>query len=115
MRQVEGVTTALRKRIAAAIMTVAVCAAVACGDDDDKEVPTAFGRDCYEDVPCEEGLACSDVDNRATFQCTTRCDSSEECRDRYGSALCSEGGYCVRDCDANCPDDQSCNSNGWCA
>jgi hypothetical protein len=108
----------LRTSFALVVTTVLWCAAIGCGSDDaEVDPPTPFAHECYEDHPCEEGLACSDVDSRANFQCTTRCDSDAECRDRYGVALCSEDGYCVKECtaDSDCSGPMHCNTRGWCS
>jgi hypothetical protein len=103
------------RRSIAAVITIASCAVIGCGDDEDKEQPTPFGRECYVDVPCEQGLACADV-GRGNFVCTSRCDTSEECRDRYGVAVCTDDGHCAIDCsDADCPGEALCVSGEWCS
>jgi hypothetical protein len=109
------VSTMVRKSLPPA-MAIAVCAVIGCaGDDEDKEQPTPFGRTCYVDVPCEHGLACADVDGRGNFVCASRCDTSEECRDRHGVAVCAGDGYCALDCsNADCPGGEQCVSGGWC-
>jgi hypothetical protein len=106
----------VRRAITAVIM--GVCAAVGCGGGDEGEEeqpPTAFGRACYQNVPCQSGLTCADVDGRPNFLCTSRCSSDAECRGRHGVAACTGDGYCAIDCtDTTCPGDLWCVSGGWC-
>ena len=96
---------------------VAWCVAIGCGSDPkDDEPATPFGRECNEDVLCEKGLFCADVDGFSNFLCTTRCEGDAECRERYGFAVCIDiDGYCAIDCrDVDCPGDLVCGPDQWC-
>jgi hypothetical protein len=107
----------VRSRVAAMISVVTLWTAIGCGSDaKEKDQPTPFGRACYEDVPCAEGLFCADVDGNSNSLCTSRCQGDSECRDRHGIAMCTDiEGYCAIDCrDVDCPGNLICISGEWC-
>jgi hypothetical protein len=95
---------------------VALCALLGgcSGDDDDKP---GLGATCYSIDDCASGLVCANVAGsaRTVMQCTSRCNASDECRDRHGVSFCIGTNYCVRSCeDASCPNGDFCNQYSWC-
>jgi hypothetical protein len=84
-----------------------------------------LGAACDDSGDCRGSLACvtgGEVDGYPSSasvvvqQCTSRCEDSQECRDRHGVARCIDD-HCVVDCRDDvsvCPDGTICNDQGWC-
>lgn len=84
------------------------------GEDDEKP---GLGASCSTTDQCASGLVCADIGGsaRVLFQCTSRCNSSEECRNRHGTSFCIGTNYCVVSCqDTGCPSGDFCNQYDWC-
>lgn len=91
--------------------------------DDPTPAPAAtFGQACSTSTKCGDQLQCVTLQDGGPSLCTTTCDSSAECRNRYGVAVCIVDpvtvgssfvrGSCARDCStASCPAGQTCDKN----
>lgn len=78
-----------------------------------------LGQVCDADSQCAAELYCN-VDTQDWIlhrQCSTYCDSSDECKAKFGShTSCIGANLCVSDCldDSDCPPNTHCGDFGWC-
>jgi hypothetical protein len=103
---------------------VSVATAGCLSDEDDGEGGATFsgalGAPCGETLGCDPGLQCGrefyDDYNPVEGQCTMFCDSSEQCKTRFGEfSYCIGANKCVLECarDEECPAHTACDS-GFC-
>ncbi|MFO0684505.1 MAG: hypothetical protein U0234_20795 [Sandaracinus sp.] len=87
-----------------------------CGPGGGNDERGALGQSCSTSSACGGGLTC-DTTDPLNGLCTTTCNSSEECIDRYGfGSFCIGAHRCVRECvsDDDCLPGTQCGPNRWC-
>lgn len=109
-------------RTCGAVVVVAVVACSSGGGGGGSSLGTlngGIGQTCNTDSACPGDTQCNidESDWIMHHQCTSYCDSSDECQAKFGPhTSCIGANLCVSDCldDSDCPPKTRCGDFGWC-